>query len=129
VGMVEAIRDEWERDLRSKRYPQTHGTLHRAVARYTAPGFCCLGVLCEQAVRAGIVVRVPCDDGRVGYGDPDGAHIWWGTLPYAVQEWAGLTSDDPKVTVPGMDRALPLSRCNDGLRLPFDVIADLVRTL
>lgn len=130
MSMVEEIRDEWERDLRSNAYPQTRGLLNRRIAddELSPVGYCCLGVLCEQAARRGIVTRVVSEDGKsIGYRDPITGHTEYGWLPLAVVTWAGLDGIAPFVD--SDDGYLQLSSLNDKHKLPFVTIADLVRTL
>lgn len=124
--------------LRSGQDEQTHGCLNR-----TAPGtcrlgnnpdeihpagLCCLGVLSEQAVAAGIVVRVTDEvthPGQIGYklpGEPASA-AQWGILHVAVVSWAGLNSADPIIRYGTDDQTM--AGLNDELRLSFVAIADL----
>lgn len=68
----------WVRALRSRKYKQTTGAL-------TNDGkFCCLGVACELAVKAGVIP--PAEDemyaGRAG------------KLPQKVVKWLGLVDNE-----------------------------------
>lgn len=111
-----AIRKAWTRALRSGKYKQGHGVLHKG------DQYCCLGVLCELAVQAGVTDR-EAGHGISGdeytYGDrPHGRAVAF--LPDVVIEWAGLDSHDPWI------------QDNDGLaalnddEVPFPEIADLI---
>jgi len=91
---------QWVDALRSGEYEQTIGKLGRA-DNYTdhhgfkyRSGHCCLGVLCELAVKAGVADRhAPVDMALSGIAY-DGE---LNTLPPRVQNWAGLDSNNPTV--------------------------------
>jgi hypothetical protein len=145
--MVEEIKATWRSDLLSGAYPQTSGALNRewayeadcvclpgvdctCEASETAPvGLCCLGVLCEQAVRAGIAERTPADEkGRIGYrraGSDD--EIDYDLPPICVYEWAGLDDNNPQVRHDGLSSTL--SFVNDEREASFLVIAGLLDQL
>jgi hypothetical protein len=92
---------------------------------------CCLGVLCEQAVRAGVVEsRVEqTSQGPVKFFyDPATGRGDSMMLPVKVQEWAGLDSNDPEVNTNGED-TVSLSYCNDTRGDDFTEIAGYVRQL
>jgi hypothetical protein len=120
--MNPAIKAQWLRDLRSGEYPQGKGRLRKDGK------FCCLGVLCEQAVKAGIVILVDLD-GTWGYrAVGDGNDFALGTLPEAVQDWAGLSSN-PGVPIGILGWTSSLATLNDGVRTEqrnFREIADLI---
>ena len=83
-----------------------------------AAGYCCLGVLCELAVKAD-AARPPVYDDE---------HEWWSyegrnDLPQSVLEWSGLTDTNPEVLFRG-ERAW-LAELNDGDQT-FAEIADLI---
>lgn len=108
--MKKKIKKRWLKDLRSGKFPQTRGCL------VDDKGFCCLGVLAEQAFNAGIVtmhngiysaVKEPLDNSCT-------------VLPEAVQEWAGLTEENP--VLPG-DTSLA-DKNDEGES--FVTIADLI---
>ena len=82
---AEKVRRRWIRALRSGEYKQTQGSLR------DNSGFCCLGVLCELAVRAKVI------------GKPQQQHndtFLYGknefVLPRKVREWAGLKDSSGK---------------------------------
>lgn len=107
--MIPEIKADWLAALRSGEYSQTKGALKDGI------GYCCLGVLCDLAEKAGVaefVAReVPNEYGpehepeiRTGYvekGDdtpyPDNE-----LLPHYVRDWAGMDDINPYVTS-GMD--------------------------
>lgn len=81
---------EWLRLLRSGEYPQGHGTLCRLLDGNVE--FCCAGVLCEVAKKAGIV-RSEEIGTRTRYHDASnlGDHSTV-LLPRRVRDWANLDS-------------------------------------
>jgi hypothetical protein len=122
MPMNQKIKAQWIADLRSGQYEQGQGYLN------VDGKLCCLGVLCEQAVRAGIIDSRE-DGGVVLY---DGKED---VLPSKVREWAGFPEssiyrnpNNPAVTVG--DKAVSLAELNDGEngweRRTFGQIADLI---
>lgn len=83
--MKPEIKAKWLEALRSGEYAQCDGGLSEDGA------FCCLGVLCELALKEGIVNRTVTDNGDTLY-DEEGAF-----LPEAVREWSGLKHLSPHV--------------------------------
>lgn len=130
----------WVRALRSGKFPQTQGTLCKIDEKGNAIGYCCLGVLCELAVKDGVEITVEKK--------PVSRHVKYGLetghLPLAVMQWAGLTEQNP-IIKPGVsmsnepcdvcgevhgDRvqgSLTASSANDDAKLNFDQIADLIQ--
>ena len=107
-GMDATIKTEWLDDLRSGNFHQGEGKLHTSTRNEDGTErheFCCLGVLCERAVAAGIVERVDVsDDYAAGedhkvyaYAPTEGPNAG---VPYphypppAVAVWAGPPSGD-----------------------------------
>lgn len=119
------IKTEWQRRLRSGEYQQGQGYLKRD------GNHCCLGVLCEQAVEAGIVeselsaAYMPGDD----IYDFGGSAV---TLPFEVAVWAGLTRDgqeqwdDDLAACGGYDLGFSLAEDNDDHGKSFEEIADII---
>lgn len=109
--MKSDIAKAWVAELRSGKWTQTTGSLRRGPPLsalmppdYNDPddaAYCCLGVLCELAVRAG---RCPMPvwselDHAWMYGiHPDeksaAPRDRAGTLPAVVQEWAGMRTEN-----------------------------------
>lgn len=112
LDMNPEIRAQWTDALRSGRYKQGNGYLHRGDDSY-----CCLGVLCDLAVKAG-AITAPANllDAWTYDGYPD-------YLPESVRDWAGLTSGNPVVRRNGL--AMLLANVNDD-DVPFAEIADLI---
>lgn len=87
--MKHAIKTKWIKDLTSGEYVQGIGGLR---SNLLDPGetspvvqHCCLGVLTDQAVKAGVITWEQV------------AAEGWGVLPTPVAEWAGLDDSDPVV--------------------------------
>ena len=110
------IREQWAQDLESGDYPQSSGYLR------TERGFCCLGVLCEQAVRAGVISRFGLSYGTSPE-DPEKNATF---LPRKVMNWAGLDHADPYVDRRDNNDTCSLSELND-METSFGVIARLIR--
>lgn len=107
---------EWVAALRSGEFKQGRYALNA----HDTDGntYCCLGVLCEIAVKHGIVSKCYESVGFVGYGvEMDIAYP-----PVAVQKWAGL-DDSRGGAISYMGRLRALSHLNDVLCLSFDEIA------
>ena len=80
---------KWVQALRSGKYKQAHGTLGKEDGSR-----CCLGVLCDLAVEAGVIKTF---------------NLYSTCLPEEVTMWAGLSSDQG-----AYGRNLALWRDNDG---------------
>ena len=139
--MYKSRAKEWARALRSGKYPQAYGTLCKLDANGNIEGFCCLGVLCELAVKDGAPVEVR--DNKESYFRNYSNQT--GHLPNSVMSWAGLTDSNP-VLVPGKaieepapcnvcggvhgdilaDNGTTASHANDNLKMTFAEIADAV---
>jgi hypothetical protein len=87
------IKTLWTTALRSGEYKQGKGTLRQTSGSPDVPDlFCCWGVLCDLAVKAGVVEERLTVSGSASAAyytsaDPDGATALAST---AVLEWAGL---------------------------------------
>ncbi|MFE7797032.1 hypothetical protein [Nocardia sp. NPDC057440] len=103
------IKQKWVDALRSGEYRQGKEYLQ------FDGNYCCLGVLCDIAIRDGLLLKVEHDAGA-GWYDYDTA-----TLPDRVREWAGLDSCDPVVA------GERLSAWNDNEDKSFEQIADLIQ--
>lgn len=81
------IKSRWTAELRSGRFEQGKGALR--IAGDAGDQYCCLGVLCQLAVEAGVIpaARRHAFDGLYEYDGRDG-------LPsQKVAEWAGFPVD------------------------------------
>lgn len=155
--MNKEIADRWVTELRSGNYPQTTGMLHVIESTTERPtGFCCLGVLCEMAVKDG-VIDPPTDGAESNfdeeviityavYGDGEGSALpdhrvleyaelrteTGSTLEY--QDVSDLLSSEEVVAIFGRypedvlpDRQVSLVDLNDN-GVDFGLIADIIET-
>lgn len=116
--MDAAIKDAWVEDLRSGKYKQGRKQLHNAQDE-----FCCLGVLCEIAVKNGVIPEPVLDHDAYRYAQDRTA-----VLPNEVQEWAGLENSLPFEPVPlpyDEELYMDLASLNDG-GMSFKQIADVI---
>jgi len=111
------IKAQWLQALRSGEYEQTSGALEHGGK------FCCLGVLCDLAVKAGVTERSQEADGPVVYGTADGEDTSAGILPDGVKEWSGLPQRNPIFIEDGNVESLAAK--ND-MGYSFAQIADLI---
>lgn len=135
------VKQQWLEALRSGEYKQGQEQLHK-----TGPEgdrFCCLGVLCDLALKAGATKVAKLDQNTdydeeteedvlvnafdVWYGDANAASLAVTTsfevLPEDVRKWAGLDGDDPIVEVDGVEKCL--SNLNDN-GTTFEALADII---
>lgn len=118
------IKKQWVEALRSGEYKQGYRTLARLTDDDSGKEYCCLGVLCELAVKEGIITkRVLQDDSIVTYGS-DSSY-----LPAKVWRWAGLDSNDnpknPEVNTQDINERY-LGNINDSEEVDFNGIADII---
>lgn len=114
--MNPTVKKIWTDALRSGKYKQTRYLLK--VKENGEWGYCCLGVLCEEAAKAGVKLEVQETV------KPDRVEVSFDyaftSLPDSVMKWAGLTSPTPRI---GDQSAIGL---NDQEGKTFDQIADLI---
>lgn len=121
--MKEDIKRQWVAALRSGEYSQGRGDLHNVNTQQ----HCCLGVLCDLAVKSGlpVVVREAFDGS--GHTTYDGLGD---LVPPSIQEWAGLPDSNPTIEVgpdpDGWDDEDELAQLNDDRGYSFARIADLI---
>ena len=125
MAMNPKIKTHWIKALRSGDYEQ--GTQCLAAFKLDSSEvieFCCLGVLCELAVKAGIVERPSPRGKEFGYQQPGDSIVEYNFLPQIVMDWAGLSDSDP---VLGKTAAsVTCSVLNDRRRNSFAQIADAI---
>jgi hypothetical protein len=112
--MNQEIKAEWVKALRSGEYEQTRGYLRHD------DGYCCLGVLCDLAVKAG-VIPAPIPAAKPGawlYGPEEDR--CWGMPPSAVYAWVEMED-----SIFGDDPFDDLAGANDN-GSPFTQIADMI---
>lgn len=134
--MNEEIKKQWIADLRDGARTQGQDCLRNEMGDQ-----CCLDVLMEQAVRAGVIEKPVFDDKEKCYGyqkfyegdeeyEEYGYQREYSCLTDKVVEWAGLDFVDPFVNYPGdmevTSGPRTLSACNDFLKLDFPTISNLI---
>jgi hypothetical protein len=89
MAMKPEVKAAWVKALRSGDYKQG-----RSVLRRNDDTYCCLGVLCELAVKAGAIAPGVLDQGAYVYGNgPDHGDSYGQStmfLPCQVEEWSGI---------------------------------------
>lgn len=126
------VKAKWVAALRSGNYEQGEGALQ------TVNGFCCLGVLCDLAVREGVIdapTKAEIDYGKdVGTvttylypayidGDDEREHSY---LPEAVSTWAHINRHGNRDRDPATNGYRPsLAALNDDGKT-FSEIADVI---
>lgn len=125
MGMNTRVKRLWTAALRSGEYEQGTSGLRVENAH------CCLGVLCEVAVREGVIERFgPNVAGDYSYGT--GRQIGdsrTADLPREVVRWAGLKEADPIIKPEVLDNGQTcgsLIVLNDVGKAPFSTIADVI---
>lgn len=128
------VKQLWLGALRSGEYAQTRRTLRDGTDE-GSDYFCCLGVLCDLAVKEGVLPEPRkdgtgtwvyggqfWDEGEERY-DDDGT---WSSLPRRVQDWADLPASDPVIWADrNTYRNNSLAEINDS-GASFDLVADLI---
>lgn len=110
------IRQKWVAALRSGQYKQ--GTSNLVVRGKKADQFCCLGVLCDMAVRAGVIPEPELPEERYAYSYEGKT----GLPPRKVLKWVGLATDE------GRSLGLPsLASLNDEGK-KFSTIAKIIES-
>lgn len=105
---------EWVAELRSGKYTQGKRLLRSANDEY-----CCLGVLCELAVKHGVIEPAELKSPNA-YGYGNGSE-WYGALPPLVTDWIGLS------TAAGGYVSRSLTELNDN-GTSFAEIADIIES-
>lgn len=96
------VKRKWVEALRSGAFQQGQKRL-----AHTDNTFCCLGVLCELAVREGVCTKSMAEEDPL-FWEYDAASK---VLPRSVQRWAGLTYVNPDVMYHG-DVRFPESKAS-----------------
>lgn len=125
--MKQDIKDQWVNALESDEYTQGFGEL-----RTTAFGYCCLGVLCDLAVKAGVAQWAelgPSGWAVIPIGktlqDTDNSGLGTSIVPEFLREWSGLESGNPWIKFG--DELLSLGHINDNKNKTFPEIAEIIR--
>lgn len=112
---------KWVAALRSGKYKRGKEQLGLVVNEKTmATKYCCLGVACELALKAGVVKKKFVGEG--GLVTYDGHSSW---LPPAVQEWLGLRKDNGEFVPKKRQKRDSLAELNDSGK-SFSYIADFI---
>ena len=129
------VKKLWVDALRSGEYKQTQAHLKNK------QGYCCLGVLCDIAVKNEVVKESTIDDDPGYISSRNGIeYVENATLPVEVVEWAAVASSNPEVNYDSRrpscgdedcedcvgQNEYDLSELNDSLNLSFAEIADLI---
>lgn len=139
--MKASVKAQWVKDLRSGEYEQGQSYLRRDNGEKDR--FCCLGVLAEQAVKAGAIPAPELHDGLYYYlddkfdkGKVTGEEFGQAcSLPRKVAEWAGVPHEEGPlgsdvIIAPAEDGEedgdLTAMGANDGACMTFAEIADLI---
>jgi hypothetical protein len=130
--MDPAKKDLWVTALRSGQYLQGTGVLHRRTEGNDT--YCCLGVLCEVAIKAGVELSTSahtgCRNDECTACRGNAIHTYGGFddfLPPKIVEWAGLENGNPVTSEQFDDLVSPatLSYLNDNGK-NFSEIADII---
>lgn len=135
--LLPAIKKMWVEDLRSGKFKQGKGKLLDAKGSY-----CCLGVLCERAVEAGLIKKQIAknflDDKYFLFDGSSGLPTWkvfeWATgetAPVQGDEWAWapyvpFEGDFDFESTGDSTGEASLANLNDDGNLDFNAIADLI---
>ena len=115
--------EQWCNALESGEYKQGRG-----VMRDRDDNYCCLGVLCDLAVKAGVIGEPiqPMYSRGYGYGE---SITMSALLPYEVQDWVDIESCDPELRYwdDGVYRESSCTFENDCGDRDFTGIAALIR--
>jgi hypothetical protein len=109
------IKQLWIDALRSGDYAQDTSKLHNTFANT----YCCLGVLCDLAVKAGVATEE--EYGSFG-NDEDRSQ---GTLPNVIGEWSGVDPEGRFKGTTGIAHT-SLIGLNDDAGYTFEQIADVI---
>lgn len=123
-----AVIEKWVEALESDEYEQVTGRLKRNTNSGVV-GHCCLGVLCELAVKEKVITpswtyqHRPNDDPYYSFASSEHA------LPAAVANWAGVYASDPVLyeDTDGGRVGHHASIWNDEYGRDFHQIAQLIR--
>jgi len=107
------IKKKWVDALRSGEYAQGYEILHNEAT----DTYCCLGVLCDLAIKDGVPVDTVSFREITMFDDSSSV------LPKSVQKWAGISNKNPSVIDDGVINTL--AGLNDA-GLEFYKIADII---
>lgn len=120
--MKPEIKERWLKALRSGEYEQGESAL-----KTNDDKFCCLGVLCDLYIKEKGLEWIAEKD-KDAFSNDNGIrntiHGTWAYVPKEVQEWAGLSDQNPNVQLP--QEKVSLGVVNDLRRENFEAIATLI---
>lgn len=120
--MNQEIKAKWVEALRSGEYPQGRQYLNQN------GNFCCLGVLTDLYIKEHNKEWTQEEGGTPGVKNA-GFHT--AILPESVIKWSDMTDEVGAIglsIIPPKDgQGFGLAHCNDGLKLTFDQIADVIQ--
>lgn len=119
--MNEEVKRRWVEALRSGEYQQASGYLRTGIEGYWS--YCCLGVLCDIAVKDGVVGWAHGDTSGVSACDGSASY-----LPARVVDWAGLSSFNPMMKSGSQQQDVSLVAMNDDFKYDFEQIADAIES-
>ncbi len=105
------VKDKWVDALESGAYVQGNGALRTTNENLSRDEYCCLGVLCDLAVAAGVIpepVNDPSGGNWYRYGETREPCY----LPREVMTWAGLNERSPGLP-DGVVEGVSLADMND----------------
>jgi hypothetical protein len=114
--MNETVKKQWIKALTSGEYKQARESLH--VKTLDGDSYCCLGVLCELAIKAGVDIEVREISETKIYGG------YSGTIPNAVRDWADITPLGSLIKSVG--EYTNLASLNDNAGYNFNQIAQVI---
>lgn len=129
--MKREIAMEWVAEL--SKYKQGKMALHQPADE--GDKFCCLGVLCEMAVRKGIIPEPAIRGYSPTAREPDGTRLYGAArktnyLPREVEDWAGMRTSDGSFIVDGgvygTQESYCLANMNDRSDVGFEDIAAVI---
>lgn len=115
--MNEEVKALWLADLRS-------GVPQGRMLLFDGVGHCCLGRLCEVAVKAGVIPPMWTTlsvHRTTNYCYGDDSHSSTTDLPRAVREWAGFDDGNPEIAP-----EVTAATANDDFGWDFNAIADAI---
>lgn len=121
--MKPEIADKWVEALRSGKYEQC-----TTVLRSTDNKFCCLGVLCELAVKEGVIPPAEIINQNEYYIYDK---YYYGVLSNQVMDWAGMKNNNgwygnKKDSNGDTIETIALYKHNDVDKMNFNQIADII---
>ena len=116
--MRKEIAEKWAAALRSGEYEQG---INRLANLYRTK-HCCLGVLCEVAIKEGVPLETSVE--REFYRPSTAYDGSAAVLPLRVQCWAGMASSSGR-----LDRKMPSLMLQNESGTSFDELADIIEGL